>query len=95
MTLYELFSAKTKEEVITECQDLGWGKFKPLLTEATIEALTPIQTKYKAVMDNQGYLKSVLAEGKQKAEAIANQTLEKVKKSLGYSISRRNGEADS
>ncbi|MDE5069081.1 MAG: tryptophan--tRNA ligase, partial [Trichodesmium sp. St4_bin8_1] len=91
LTLYELFSAKTKEEVITECQDLGWGKFKPLLTEATIEALTPIQTKYKAVMDNQGYLKSVLAEGKQKAEAIANQTLEKVKKALGYSISRRNG----
>ena len=90
-----LFSAKTKEEVIRECQDMGWGKFKPLLTEATIEALTPIQTRYKAVMDNQGYLKSVLAEGKQKAEAIANQTLEKVKKSLGYSISRRNGEADS
>ncbi|MCL2931564.1 MAG: tryptophan--tRNA ligase [Trichodesmium sp. MAG_R03] len=95
LTLYELFSAKTKEEVIRECQDMGWGKFKPLLTEATIEALTPIQTKYKAVMDNQGYLKSVLAEGKQKAEAIANQTLEKVKKALGYSISRRNGETDS
>ncbi|ABG53657.1 tryptophanyl-tRNA synthetase [Trichodesmium erythraeum IMS101] len=86
LTLYELFSAKTKEEVITECQDLGWGKFKPLLTEATIEALTPIQTKYKAVMDDQGYLKSVLAQGKQKAEAIANQTLEKVKKALGYSV---------
>ncbi|MDE5096686.1 MAG: tryptophan--tRNA ligase [Trichodesmium sp. St11_bin5] len=86
LTLYELFSAKTKEEVITECQDLGWGKFKPLLTEATIEALTPIQTKYKAVMDDQSYLKSVLAEGKQKAAAIANQTLEKVKKALGYSV---------
>ncbi len=86
LTLYELFSGKTKEEVITECQDMGWGKFKPLLTEATIEALTPIQTKYKAVMDDKGYLESVLAEGKQKAEAIANQTLAKVKKALGYSI---------
>ena len=38
LTLYELFSAKTKEEVITECQDIGWGKFKTILTEATIEA---------------------------------------------------------
>ncbi|MCL2926208.1 MAG: tryptophan--tRNA ligase [Trichodesmium sp. MAG_R04] len=92
LTLYELFSAKTKEEVITECQDLGWGKFKPLLTEATIEALTPIQTKYQAVMDDKGYLKSVLAQGKQKAEAIANQTLEKVKTALGYSVSIGNGE---
>ncbi len=86
LTLYGLFSDKTKEEVITECQDMGWGKFKPLLTEATIEALTPIQTKYKAVMDDKGYLESVLAEGKQKAGAIANQTLAKVKKALGYSI---------
>ncbi len=85
LTLYELFSGKTKQEVITECQDMGWGKFKPLLTEATIAALTPIQTKYKAVMDDKGYLESVLAQGKQKAEAIANQTLEKVKKALGYS----------
>lgn len=92
LTLYELFSGKTKEEVITECQDMGWGKFKPLLTEATIEALTPIQTKYKAVMDDKGYLESVLAEGKQKAEAIANQTLAKVKKALGYSISIGNRE---
>ncbi len=84
LTLYGLFSDKTKEEVITECQDMGWGKFKPLLTEATIAALTPIQTKYKAVMDDKGYLESVLAEGKEKAGAIANQTLEKVKKALGY-----------
>ncbi|MGD1700010.1 tryptophan--tRNA ligase [Dapis sp. BLCC M229] len=86
LTLYGLFSDKTKEEVITECQDMGWGKFKPLLTEATIEALTPIQTKYKAVMDDKGYLESILAEGKEKAGAIANQTLEKVKKALGYSL---------
>ncbi|MEM1171991.1 MAG: tryptophan--tRNA ligase [Cyanobacteria bacterium P01_H01_bin.35] len=85
LTLYELFSGKTKEEVITECQDMGWGKFKPLLTEATIAALEPIQTKYKAVMDDKGYLESVLKEGKEKAGAIANQTLEKVKTALGYS----------
>ncbi|MGK7922791.1 MAG: tryptophan--tRNA ligase, partial [Trichodesmium sp.] len=75
LTLYELFSGKTKEEVMIECQDMGWGKFKPLLTETTIEALKPIQTKYKEVIDDQGYLESVLAEGRQKAGAIANQNL--------------------
>ncbi len=87
LTLYELFSGKTKQEVMTECQDLGWGKFKPLLTEATIEALKPIQTQYKAVIDDKGYLESVLAEGRQKAGAIANQNLAKVKTALGYSVS--------
>ncbi|ACK66083.1 tryptophanyl-tRNA synthetase [Rippkaea orientalis PCC 8801] len=82
--LYGLLSQKTKQEVITECQDMGWGKFKPLLTETTIEALKPIQLKYQEIMDNKDYLDSVLREGKEKAETVANQTLTRVKEALGY-----------
>ncbi|NET84363.1 MAG: tryptophan--tRNA ligase, partial [Moorea sp. SIO1F2] len=84
LTLYTLLSGKTKQEVATECQDMGWGKFKPLLTEVTIEALKPIQQKYHDVRSEQGYLESVLREGRQKAEAIANQTLSRVKTALGF-----------
>ncbi len=84
LTLYGLLSGKTKEQVTQQCQDLGWGQFKPLFTEATIEALKPIQTKYKELMDEQGYLNSVLKEGREKAETVANQTLTKVKDALGY-----------
>ncbi len=84
LTLYTLLSGKTKEEVATECRDMGWGKFKPLLTEVTIEALKPIQQKYHDVRSEQGYLESVLREGRQKAEAIANQTLSRVKTALGF-----------
>ncbi|NEN99936.1 MAG: tryptophan--tRNA ligase [Moorea sp. SIO3I7] len=84
LTLYTLLSGKTKEEVATECRDMGWGKFKPLLTEITIEALKPIQQKYHDVRSEQGYLEGVLREGRQKAEAIANQTLSRVKTALGF-----------
>ncbi|AOX01499.1 MAG: tryptophan--tRNA ligase [Moorea sp. SIO4G2] len=84
LTLYTLLSGKTKEEVATECRDMGWGKFKPLLTEVTIEALKPIQQKYHDVRSEQGYLEGVLREGRQKAEAIANQTLSRVKTALGF-----------
>ncbi len=86
LTLYTLLSGKTKEAVAAECQDMGWGQFKPLLAEVAVEALKPIQQKYKEVMDDRGYLESVLREGRQKAEAIANQTLRKVKAALGYSM---------
>jgi tryptophanyl-tRNA synthetase len=51
-----------------------------------IEALKPIQDKYQAVMDDKGYLESVLREGRKKAEAIANETLSNVKAALGYSL---------
>lgn len=86
LTLYMLLAGKTKEAVAAECQDMGWGQFKPLLTETAIAALKPIQDKYQAVMDDKGYLDKVLREGRQKAQAVANQTLAEVKAALGYSI---------
>jgi tryptophanyl-tRNA synthetase len=86
LSLYMLLSGKTKQEVATECQDMGWGQFKPLLTQTTIAALKPIQDKYQAVMDDKGYLESVLRHGREKAEAIASDTLSKVKAALGYSL---------
>lgn len=84
LTLYSLLSGKTKEEVKGECSEMGWGQFKPLLIETTISALKPIQEKYQEIMDNQGYLNGVLKEGKEKAEAVANNTLSRVKKAMGY-----------
>lgn len=84
LTLYQLLGNKTKDEVVAECQNMGWGQFKPLLTETTIEALKPIQDKYHDLMDNQDYLNSVLREGAAKASFVANQTLTRVKDALGF-----------
>ena len=84
LTLQTLFSGKNKEEVSQECNDMGWGKFKPLLTQATIEALQPIQLKYQEIMQDKSYLDSVLKDGRKKAEKIANKTLSRVKNALGY-----------
>jgi tryptophanyl-tRNA synthetase len=65
---------------------MGWGQFKPLLTQTVVEALKPIQDKYQAVLEDKGYLESVLRQGRENAEAIANETLSNVKSALGYSI---------
>ena len=85
LSLYGLLAGKSKEEVAAECQDLGWGQFKPLLTEAAIAHLQPIQTKYQEIMAEQGYLESVLKQGREKAEAIAGETLGAVRDALGFS----------
>jgi tryptophanyl-tRNA synthetase len=86
LNLYMILSNQTKEAVAAECTEMGWGNFKPLLAEATIAKLQPIQEKYQAIMADEGYLRSVLKDGREKAEAIANQTLAKVKAALGYSV---------
>jgi tryptophanyl-tRNA synthetase len=84
LTLYQLLGNKTKAEVATECRDMGWGQFKPLLTETAIAALQPIQTKYADLMDDRDYLNTVLKEGAAKAHAVADRTLTRVKDALGY-----------
>ncbi|NDJ20752.1 tryptophan--tRNA ligase [Nostoc sp. B(2019)] len=86
LTLYMLLSGKAKEEVAAQCQDMGWGQFKPLLTDTIIESLKPIQEKYQTITEDKSYLESVLRDGRQKAQAIANQTLAQVKAALGYSV---------
>lgn len=85
LTLYMLMSNKAKDAVAEECQDMGWGQFKPLLIEATIEALRPIQEKYHEIMGDRAYLESVLRQGREQAEAVANVTLDRVKTAMGYS----------
>jgi tryptophanyl-tRNA synthetase len=84
--LYMILSNQTKAAVAAECADMGWGQFKPLLADTVVAALEPIQQKYTEIMAEEGYLQSVLRQGKEKAEAIANPTLAKVKRALGYSF---------
>jgi tryptophanyl-tRNA synthetase len=84
LTLYTILSGKSKSDVAIEAQEMGWGQFKPLLTETVIESLKPIQDKYQSIMDDKGYLQSVLKDGQHKAETVATETLLRVKDALGF-----------
>lgn len=35
-----------EQEVLEECQDMNWGSFKPLLTDALVDHLHPIQVSH-------------------------------------------------
>lgn len=85
LTLYQLMSGQTKTAVAEECAEMGWGQFKPLLTEVMIEGLRPIQDHYTELMTHKQDLEAVLRQGKEQANAIAQDTLTKVKDALGYS----------
>jgi tryptophanyl-tRNA synthetase len=84
LTLYSILSGKAKSDVAIEAQDMGWGQFKPLLTETVIASLKPIQDKYQSIMDDKNYLQSVLKDGQHKAKTVANETLIRVKDALGF-----------
>jgi tryptophanyl-tRNA synthetase len=82
--LYAVLSGRGREAVAVECAEMGWGRFKPLLTEATVEALRPIQERYRALRTDPGTLEQVLADGRERARAVADATLQRVRDALGF-----------
>lgn len=86
LTLYQLLTGKTKEAVAAECAEMGWGQFKPLLTEAVIATLEPIQRRYNEIMADPSYLKDLLKKGQEQAASVANATLERVKLAFGFTL---------
>ncbi len=84
LSLYQLLSGKSPQAVAAECVEMGWGQFKPLLTETTVQALAPIQTRYQALRQDPGYLTQLLRENADKANQLAQATLQKVRDVMGF-----------
>jgi tryptophanyl-tRNA synthetase len=82
--LYAVLSGIGREAAARECAQMGWGQFKPLLAEATVEALRPVQERYRELRQDPGALRAVLREGRQRAAAVAETTLRRVRDCLGF-----------
>ncbi|MFN9692973.1 MAG: tryptophan--tRNA ligase [Synechococcaceae cyanobacterium] len=82
--LYALLSGQGRQQAAEECAAMGWGQFKPQLTEAVIEALRPIQARYRAWRADPEALRQVLGQGRERADSVAGQTLERVRAALGF-----------
>ncbi|MDS3860785.1 tryptophan--tRNA ligase [Thermosynechococcaceae cyanobacterium BACA0444] len=82
--LYMVLTNQTKAAVAAECGEMGWGQFKPLLTDAIIAALNPIQARYQEIMSDKNYLAQVLREGQTQAEKVAQETLNQVRNAMGF-----------
>ena len=82
--LYAILSGKGRDQAASECAEMGWGQFKPMLAEATVNALEPIQERYRELMRDPDELDQVLNTGREKAETVANATLKRVRDALGF-----------
>jgi len=86
LNMYVAVSGKSKQEVAAETRDMSWGQFKPLLAEALVAHLTPIQQRYAALMADEAFVEQVLEDGAVAAEAIAEETLIRAKLAMGFHI---------
>ena len=85
LNIYSVLSGKTIPELEAAYEGKGYGDFKKDLVEVTAEALLPIQEKYKDIRQSQELI-GILKDGAQRAEAIAQKTMKRVRENFGLGI---------
>ncbi|MBR4210050.1 MAG: tryptophan--tRNA ligase [Verrucomicrobia bacterium] len=84
MNIYSAITGESFEEIEREFDGMGYGAFKPKVGEAVIEHLRPIREEAERLMADKAYLNDVYRNGAERASYIANKTLRKVYKKVGF-----------
>ena len=84
MSIYSAVTGKTFAEIEAEFAGCGYGKFKPVVGEAVIEHLRPIREEATRLLKDKAYLEGVYRDGAQRASYVAEKTLRKVYKKVGF-----------
>lgn len=82
--IYSVVTGKSFDQIEAEFEGRGYGDFKTAVGEAVVAELSPIQQRYKQLMDDKAYLEQCFHAGAQHAAAIAQRTMDKVYKKVGY-----------
>ncbi len=85
LNIYSVLSGISIEDLEKKYEGKGYGDFKKDLVEVTVNALAPIKERYEEIRHSQELL-DILAEGAVKADAIAQQTMKRVKKNFGLGL---------
>ncbi|GAA7671702.1 tryptophan--tRNA ligase [Helicobacter pylori] len=81
LNIYMLLSNESPESIEERFKNKGYGDFKKELAEVVIQALKPIQERYKEISDDE--VKAVLNGGTKKARPLAQATYQKAKELMG------------
>lgn len=84
MSIYSSVTGRTFEQIEAEFDGVGYGAFKQAVADAVAAEIEPIQNRYNDLMKNKDYLESVYKSGAQRASYVAEKTLRKVYKKIGF-----------
>ena len=84
MQIYSVTTGKSYETIEQEFAGQGYGSFKTTVGESVVELLRPIREETDRLLADKAYLESVYRAGAEKAAYVANRTLSKVYKKVGF-----------
>ena len=84
MQIYSVATGADFAAIEREFDGRGYGDFKQAVGEAVVELLRPIREETERLLADKTYLESVYRAGAEKAAYVANKTLNKVYKKVGF-----------
>jgi tryptophanyl-tRNA synthetase len=84
MTILMTLTGMSIQEIEDKYEGLGYAQFKKDVAEAVVAELEPIQIKIKEYTGNKAYLEEIYKKGADKANYVANKTLRKMQKKIGF-----------
>jgi tryptophanyl-tRNA synthetase len=76
----------TPEKVAADFAGQGYGTFKSVVADAVVEGIRPIRGEYDKIIKDKAYLQGIYESGAETAHRIADRTLKKVYKKVGFVI---------
>ena len=86
MQIYAACTGKSLSEIEAEFDGQGYGTFKPCVGEAVVETLRPVREEAERLIADKAYLEEVYSKGAEAASRVADKTLRKVYKKIGFII---------
>ena len=84
MSIYSACTGKSFAEIESEFAGQGYGSFKTAVGETVVETLRPIREEAQRLMKDKAYLQDVCHSGAERAGYVAEKTLRKVYKKVGF-----------
>ena len=84
LNIYCAITNNTIEQAEKYFQNFGYGSFKEAVAEVVIEEIRPIQERFNNILADKSFLEEVIKDKNKKADYMANKTLRKVKKKVGF-----------
>lgn len=82
--IYAALNDSTKADVLREFGGAQFSNFKSALVDLAVATLGPIGGEMKRLVQDHAYIDAVLADGSQRASAIASETMKSVKDIVGF-----------
>jgi tryptophanyl-tRNA synthetase len=84
LSIYSVFSDKSIQDAEADFAGKGYGDFKLAVGEVVADKLAPIQAEQAKLLADKTYLDGILKSGAERAAYMANKTLFKVYKKVGF-----------